>query len=267
MLSPFPGMDPYLETPAYWSGFHTTFNVFMRGALTRVLPPGYYADVEQHVWLQGSDPDDREPFAYPDGYVAAREGHDHGGANGQAAALTATVPITEVTLGRRTKRKGSRFVRIVDQPGNRVVTVIELLSPANKEGEDRDEYLRKRNEYLVTNTNLVEIDLLIDGERLPMGKPKPPRADYYALVSRADRFPKASVWAFTVRDALPNLPVPLKPADGEVVLDLRACLDRAYDDAGYQNRIDYTKPPEVSLRTADALWAAELLQQQKIQMT
>ena len=25
MQSPFPGMDPYLESPAFWSDFHSTF--------------------------------------------------------------------------------------------------------------------------------------------------------------------------------------------------------------------------------------------------
>lgn len=254
MPSPFPGMDPYLEHSTYWSGFHTRFIVASSAAISRVLPKGYYADVEQHVWLGGYDPDERHPFAEPDGYVAETEG---GGS--AIATLPATIPSTEVTLP-KPEKKGHKFVKLVDQPGNRVVTVIEVLSPSNKEpGKDRDAYLYKRNEYLHTGTNLVEIDLLLYAERVPMGKPRPPRADYYALVSRANLFPRASVWAFTVRDTLPNLPVPLKPADGEIVLALRPCLDRAYEDAGYQNRIDYAHPPAVALSTADANWAAELL--------
>jgi len=259
MPSPFPGMDPYLEDPAFWSGFHTTFIVSLRGAITRLLPKGYYAEVEQHVWLQGDDPDTREPFAVPDSYVAEKNEHGVAGDGGTAVA-TATVPSTEVTLPKTVKHKGTMFVKIVDQPGSRVVTVIELLSPSNKAtGDDREGYLQKRNDYLVTGTNLVEIDLLREGERLPFGRPKPPPADYYALVSRADRFPKASVWAFGVREPLPVLPVPLKPADGEILLDLRSCLDRAYDEAGYQNRIDYSKPPADVLRKSDAEWAVEWL--------
>ncbi len=263
MPSPFPGMDPYLEHPAYWSGFHTRFIVAISAAISHALPKGYYADVEQHVWLEGEDPDEREPFAVPDDYVAERKGIESRSGGG-IATLPTSKPSTEVTLTRPTKRKGHKFVKVVDQPGNRVVTVIEVLSPSNKEsGDDRDAYLYKRSEYLLTGTNLVEIDLLFDGERVPMGKPKPPRADYYALVSRAHQFPKASVWAFTVRDPLPVLPVPLKPADGNIVLDLRACLDRAYEDAGYANRIEYIKPPAVALSTADAKWVVELLKPAK----
>jgi hypothetical protein len=58
------------------------------------------------------------------------------------------------------------------------------------------------------------------------------------------------------------LPVPLKPADGEIPLDLRACLDRAYDDAAYEKRIDYATSPTVPLRKPDAEWASELLKKQ-----
>ncbi|VTT96965.1 Uncharacterized protein OS=Rivularia sp. PCC 7116 GN=Riv7116_3947 PE=4 SV=1: DUF4058 [Gemmataceae bacterium] len=258
MPSPFPGMDPYLEDPAFWSGFHTRYVVALSASLTRVLPKGYYAEVEQHVWLQGDDPDEREPFAVPYGYVAAT--HGTSGAGHGAGVATATVPSAEVTLPKTVKHKGAKFIKVVDKPGNRVVTVVELLSPSNKAaGDDREGYLQKRNEYLLTGTNLVEIDLLREGERLPFGRPKPPPADYYALVSRADRFPKAAVWAFGVRDPLPILPVPLKPADGEVPLDLRAGLDRTYDDAGYRDRIDYSKPPADVLRKPDAEWAAEWL--------
>jgi hypothetical protein len=260
MPSPFPGMDPYLEDPTFWSGFHTRFIVAVSASITRVLPPGYYADVEQHVWLQTDEPEEREPFAVPDGYIASPGETTGAGDRRDTATLSPTEPQTEVTLPKVSKRKGHKFVQIVDQPGNRVVTVIELLSPSNKEpGDDREAYLHKRDDYLVTQTNLVEIDLLRDGDRLPFGRPKPPPADYYALVSRADRFPKASVWAFTARDLLPVLPVPLKPADSPVELDLRACLDRAYDDAGYQTRIDYSRPPQVALRKLDAEWAADLL--------
>lgn len=255
MPSPFPGMDPYLEDPAYWSGFHSTFIVYLRSELKRLLPDGYYADVEQHVWVEEEPPTGRRrPFAYPDVYVA-----DTGGTTTASLPRTATAPTNDVLMAKLSRKKAHKFLKIVDQPGNRVVTVIEVLSPANKTaGEDRDSYLLKRDEYLVTGTNLVEIDLLLDGERVPVGRPRP-QADYYALVSRANRFPRASLWAFTVRDPLPVLPVPLKPADGDIALDLRVCLDRAYDDADYGNRIDYSFPPPIGLRSNDAEWAAGFL--------
>jgi hypothetical protein len=254
MPSPFPGMDPYLEDPAFWSGFHTRFIVAIGAALTSYLPDGYYADVEQHVWVEEEDADDRQPFGYPDAYVA-----ETGVTAVAAKPSRVTKPTNEVMMAKLAKKKAHKFLKVVDQPGNRLVSVIEVLSPSNKKpGEDRDSYLFKRDEYLATGTNLVEIDLLLDGERVPVGRPRP-QADYYALVSRANRYPRASLWAFTVRDPMPVLPIPLKPKHGEIALDLRACLNRAYADAGYENRIDYASPPSVGLRKPDADWAVELL--------
>ncbi len=252
MPSPFPGMDPYLEDPAYWSGFHTRFIVALGAALTGRLPSGYYADVEQHVWLEDEEGDDRRPFAIPDSYVA-----DDGGGGTAVAVAAVTTASAEITFP-KLKKRPHKYVAVVDQPGNRVVTVIEVLSPANKSGDDREAYLLKRAEYFAARVNVVELDLLRDGERLPMGRPRPAPADYCAVVCRANRYPKASVWGWTVRDPLPVLPIPLKPADGEIALELRPCLDRAYEDAGYHTRLRYDQPPESPLRVADAEWAAAL---------
>jgi hypothetical protein len=33
MPSPFPGIDPFLEGPAYWSDFHATFINYWREAM------------------------------------------------------------------------------------------------------------------------------------------------------------------------------------------------------------------------------------------
>ena len=255
MPSPFPGMDPYLESPTYWGGFHTRFIVALSDAISGQLPPGYYADVGQHVWLEDEPGDDRHPFATPDTYVAADD------SSGGTAVATRkkkkqAAPALEVSLP-KLKKRPHKYVKIVDQPGNRVITVIELLSPANKTGEDRNAYLQKRTEFFAAKVNLVELDLLRDGQRMPFGKPKPPPADYFAMVCRGERHPKASVWAWTVRDPLPELPIPLKPADDDLELDLRACFDRTYDGAGYRTRLRYDRPPDSPLRVADAEWMTE----------
>jgi len=255
MPSPFPGMDPYLESPAFWRGFHSRFLVAISDALTEVLPQGYYAEIEQHVWLEGEDSDERISFAYPDAYVAT---DGNGGVS--AAISVATAPTSEVTFAKPTKKKSAKFLSITDAAKNRIVTVIELLSPANKSaGEGRESYLAKRNEYILSGTHVVEIDLLRDGDRLPLGRPKLPPADYYAFVSRAEQYPRVAVWAFTVRDLLPILPIPLKPEHGDIPLSLKVCLDTVYERTGYRNRIDYAASPESPLRKLDAAWAAELI--------
>lgn len=165
------------------------------------------------------------------------------------------MPALEVTLP-KLKKRPHKYIKVVDKANNRVVTVLEVLSPSNKSGEDRENYLLKRAEVFAAKVNLVELDLLREGERMPFGKPRPPQADY-SLVCRGGQHPKASVWAWTVRDPLPVLPIPLKSTDEDIDLDLKPCFDRAYDGAKYRTRIRYDQPPESPLRVADAKWATE----------
>src|SRR5487761_1547029 len=65
MRSPFPGMDPFLEQPAYWSDFHATFVNYWREAIADVLPPHYEAALGERVYLVERDPDGRK-LGYPD---------------------------------------------------------------------------------------------------------------------------------------------------------------------------------------------------------
>ena len=48
------------------------------------------------------------------------------------------------------QRTGHRYLRITDSQRRKLVTVLELLSPSNKNsGKNRPHYLEKRNEYLI----------------------------------------------------------------------------------------------------------------------
>jgi Protein of unknown function (DUF4058) len=46
MRSPFPGMDPYLEDPIFWSSFHSRFLVAIANAITPHIIPKYYVEIE-----------------------------------------------------------------------------------------------------------------------------------------------------------------------------------------------------------------------------
>jgi hypothetical protein len=257
MPSPFPGMDPYLESPETWPDFHGTFLMSIRAALNQSLPSPYVARWDRYVWIDEPETEQARPLGRPDVYVADRLGQEEGTGLKTALAAPATVTLPAVDP------KGKPFLKIIDTRGHRVVSVIELLSPANKAaGRDRDAYLAKREEYFRAGTNVVEMDLLRSGLRAPM-EPQPAPADYYILVSPAADYPKAGVWPLTVRDPLPPVPIPLKPQDPPVMLDLRPCLDRTYDEARFQDEIDYDEPPTPPLGEPDAAWARELLAQRQ----
>jgi hypothetical protein len=41
MRSPFPGMDPFLESPDWFPGLHDSLIVFIKATLQRTLPAHY----------------------------------------------------------------------------------------------------------------------------------------------------------------------------------------------------------------------------------
>ncbi len=45
MPSPFPGMAPWLEDPAIWTGFHHSLVVEISHAITATLPKQFFADI------------------------------------------------------------------------------------------------------------------------------------------------------------------------------------------------------------------------------
>src|SRR5262245_43202088 len=260
MPSPFPGMDPYIEDPFFWTDFHSNFMGAIRAALNAVLPSRYIASTERHVWVCQVDPHTtHQLLGSPDVQVADKGRAAHTAmAVATAPAPTAVAPV--IILLPLVRPQGSRFIQIVDRRYRRLVTAVEVLSPSNKvSGEDGDAFRHKRGEYLGGRVNLVEVDLLRSGPRPLLGDPPPAPSDYYILVSRAAEFPQAAFWPLSVRDHLPKIPVPLDPGEADVPLDLRACLDRVYDEGRYETELDYSQPPTPPLDEPEATWARELL--------
>ena len=86
-----------------------------------------------------------------------------------------------------------------------------------------------------------------------------PLADYYVTLSRGERRPMAELWAFSLRDPLPLIPVPLEPPDSDAPLDLQSAFDSVYEDAGYDYSLDYRRGTTPPLPSLDAEWAAKLI--------
>ena len=250
MPSPFPGMDPYVEAPEHWGDCHANMIAAMRGELNRLLPKGYVAKTDQYVWIHEPDAETRR--RKPDVYVARRREGDS--PTSPSATLGTSILLPAITVF------GNKYLRIVDSRNRRLVTVIELLSPANKNpGIDRDGYLAKRNEYFATKVNLVEIDLLRGGRRLPLGSPPPAPSDYCVLVSRASDFPRAELITFGLRDPLPSVPIPLPRGEEQISLPLRPCLDRAYDEGRFETDLDYDAALAPKLSKEDRAWMRKIL--------
>ena len=151
------------------------------------------------------------------------------------------------------------YVEIRDRDSWTLVTVIELLSPSNKQiGKDREQFVSKRSQLLSSRVHYVEIDLLRGDPRLPIDDL--PDCEYYALVSRCEDRPRGSLWPVRLRDPLPVIPVPLYSPSADLSLDLQFLLHRVYDSARYQNWI-YTRGPIPPLPADDAFWSRQILEQ------
>lgn len=255
MPSRFPGMDPFIEDQE-WEDFHSTFNTVIREALAPGVEPRYIVRVERRIYVEHGLGDD-EQVRWADVSVLW-SGTDVATAIAPSASTGASlVPVECLLPGPQERRETYLVIREVETM--EIVTVIETLSPANKRSssDGREQYLAKREEILQSRTNLVELDLLRGGKRLPVvGMPA---GDYYAIVSRGHRRPKTDVFHWTLRQPLPTILIPLKKDEPEIALDLQQVFTTVFDRARYQLSLDYTATPRVPLSAEDASWVRELV--------
>ena len=238
MSSPFDGMDPFIESQK-WRGFHHSLISEIRNWLTPQVRPRYVVDVEEDVYLATEN---GEPIKViiPDVTIAPSEGWMEtvsGSVSTEPAVLT--LPMMEpIELA---------YLAIRRTDNEETVAVIEVLSPTNKSARDgRTQYLSKRNSLLRSSSHLIEIDLFRGGERLPTIEVLP-EADYYAFVSRAERRPKAEVYAWRLESPMPCIPIPLSAGDPDAGLNLQSVFNITYERAGYDYAIRYDRPIEPPL--------------------
>lgn len=250
MPSPFPGMNPYLEQATVWHDFHESVMPVLRELLTAQVRPNYIVKIDEHVFIHELPDTSRALLGRGDVTVTAVGGHDEAHSGG-AVAAPSRVRLPAVD------REHLSFLEIRDRETLRVITVIEVLSPTNKQpGPDREQYLGKRAQILNSSVHFIEIDLLRGGPRMPMDDLA--ECDYYALVSRFQERPQAGIWPIQLRDPLPVIPVPLASPHDDAKLDLQSALHRVYDAAGYEDYI-YRGQPEPALSSGDADWCQQFV--------
>jgi hypothetical protein len=93
----------------------------------------------------------------------------------------------------------------------------------------------------------------------PCAHPRIPDVPYVITVIRVHTG-LMDIWPLGLRDPLPIVPVPLRPPDAEVCLDLPLALTSIYDEAAYDLSIDYSQsPPPPIFSEADTQWMHTLL--------
>lgn len=260
MPSPFPGMDPYLENPATWPDLHQRLIAYSAEALQPQLRPKYIARIGERVELSSF----RRAYI-PDVLLIRSTPALYG----EALAEGVLVADEPTTIGMLEEKRRVPFLEIIHHPGGEVVTLIEVLSPANKTGEDREKYLRKQDDIRNSQVNLVEIDLLGEGEPTTLARlgriGEPADWRYIVSVLRNQNDAKIEAYPVSLRQRLPRCRIPLLPEDDDAILDLPAVFTRCYDVGGYDLLIDYAQPPTVQLSPEDETWRITLLSEQNLQ--
>ena len=239
MASPFPGMDPFIESQGF-STLHGNMITYMQEAMQGRLPEGYYAASDERVWI------DTATWIEPDVKIS-RSGKKKSPRFAVAGAAIATLAkpiVVSVSQDEHTEN----FLEIYKKKGDkkRLVCSIEISSPTNKTPGEKGykAYRHKQRGILRRRVHLVEIDLLRSGKHttavpLDFAREEAGEFDYHACVRRFDRFAEFDVYPILMQEPLPTIAVPLLPADGDIDVDLQAIFQKAYAAGPYQRAIDY----------------------------
>lgn len=256
MKSPFPGMDPYLE--AHWSDVHGSLIQSAKAALQPQLGEQLVARSEERLVVE--DPLGSTRPIGPDVRVV-----EVPGASGKTVTTSGAAVVEPILFTLEAEPVRQRYIEIIDASlGGRVITVIEFLSPSNKEaGDSREQYRRKQQECRDARVNLVEIDLIRQGTRELLAqhwaKTSHHKSTYAVSIWRALSPAKCGLVPVRLQDRLPAIPIPLRANDADAALDLQPLIEQAYLVSRYDLTTDYRKPCEPPLQGEEASWADELL--------
>lgn len=251
MPNPFPGMNPYLENPDLWPQVHHLLISSIFELLVPQLLPKYIVDIEKRIYeLRGEN---SLLVGIPDVTVLKTPIQTNPpSSNIAVVAPPATAVKVRVPVPVEFREA---YLEVKDTETKEVVTVIEVLSPANKRsGKGREMHEEKREKVFGSRAHMVEIDLLRTYKPLPVFG-EGIESSYRILVSRREWRPIADLYVFNLPDIIPAFPLPLRGEDAELIVDLQALLNAVYDRAAYDFRIDYTAEPIPPLSESDAIWA------------
>jgi hypothetical protein len=228
MPSPLPGMDPYLEHPKLWPAFQHQ----LLACLYQVLLPGLVDRYRARV--------------------------------GTRTYTTEMALFTSVVK----EEHAEEFVEVRNRADGRLVTLVEVVSPANKTTPaGRTAYLERRKEALLQRAGVVEIDLVLQGKpTLTFSRDGLPEYDYAVTVTRGASPDRYEIYTTTLAKRLPKFKVPLAADDRDALLDLQAAFARAFDLGGFLAQIDYkTAPPaDVPLTDDHRKWLDDTLRSVKL---
>lgn len=228
MPSPFPGMDPFLEHPKLWPAVQHQ----LLACLYQILLPGLVDRYRARVGTRG--------------YVS------------EMPLFTSIIRETYT----------EEFIEVRGRGDGKLVTLIEVVSPANKTTPaGRQAYLAARQAAVAQRAAVVEIDLVMQGKpTLSYSRDGLPPFDHAVTVTRGNTPDRYEIYTATLQKRLPKFKLPLAADDRDALIDLQAAFARAYDLGTFAAQVDYKADPhpDVPLTAEHKRWADELLRQAKV---
>ena len=222
MPSPYPGMDPYLESPEVFPDFHHSFIICLREALQASLPVPYVARIGQRLWTESPHDEFREPFI---------EIHTRGE---EGKRLVASIEV--ISLANKTPGEHGR----------------ELYRKKQKELLGSRVHLVEID-FLRGGEHATAVPL--EAAREACGP-----FDYHVSVRPFDDLDTFHVYPIRLEDRLPPIAIPLLPGDPPVTLDLQAVFDRCYDAGPYAREVRYGVDAVIPPLDPDwAAWAGRIV--------
>src|SRR5262245_5502161 len=160
MPSPFPGMDPYLEAEKIWPPFQH----HLVACLYQTLLPGLVDRYRARI--------------------------------GQRRYATEQALFTSIIR----EEHEEEFIEIRQRHDSRLITLVDVVSPTNKTTTaGRQAYLDKRKEAKSAGANLVEVDLVMQGQpMLDYSREGLPEWDHAVTVTRALQPDKHEIYTATL---------------------------------------------------------------------
>lgn len=254
-------MDPFIEACGLFTDFHDRLIGDLHQAITARVPEQYFVRLGARSYYLTDEERGRLASQKDGASARGRTAKEKNKTRAPASAARGTKggePPVQMLAPLELEEK-EIFIEIHQvRPERRLVTGIEILSPFNKlpDTPGRDEYLQKRRAFLNGGANLVEIDLLRGGQRMPMRQPWPD-SPYSILVSRREQVPHCQVWRAYSSRPLPKIPIPLDRGETDVEIDLQSMVEEIYERAQFSGLIDYRRPISPPLAAAEKKFLAK----------
>lgn len=241
-----------------WHDVNTKLIAAISEEITVQLPDDLVARAEESVTLE-SGGEGEASVTKPDVIVKKTD-------SWKAGIAPSWSPEVDESLGARIAtpivvnlvEETERWIEISDAKGN-LITVIEILSPANKTPFGRDRFERKLKKFWERAVNTVEVDLIrggISADKVRPGLNWPTESQI--IVTRGAEVNFQEVYPCPLREPLPVFLIPLRSSEPDLPFDLQPLINRCHEKGRYW-LLNYDESPNPRLNEDDLNWARGIL--------